>query len=89
MNNPAQSIEKLKAVSRMFDEVPTGAIADSIQALEKQIAKKPIDQENRERDHVRIGKCKSCEKWWVSQFEKYCPGCGQALDWSQEVKPKD
>lgn len=56
----------------------------AISALEKQISKKPIEQELREHDYVRIGKCSVCCEWWITEFHKYCPKCGQAIDWRDE-----
>lgn len=62
-----------------------GAINKAIEALEKQIAKKPIDNHH----------CPSCEtglphkgftdEWCKCCFElDYCPRCGQAIDWSDD-----
>ena len=61
----------------------------AINALEKQIAKKPIDKSNNPHDwHVMA--CPCCEHtfWNSGQFvhyqPKFCNYCGQKLDWSEE-----
>lgn len=65
------------------------ALDVAIQALEKQIAKKPIDKSNNPHDwHVMA--CPCCEHtfWNSGQFvhyqPKFCNYCGQKLDWSEE-----
>lgn len=69
--------------------LPTMAKDKSIEALEKQIAKKPIDKSNNPHDwHVMA--CPCCEHtfWNSGQFvhyqPKFCNYCGQKLDWSDE-----
>jgi hypothetical protein len=56
----------------------------SIQALEKQIPKKPI-----EKDWVAFGVlqekdwfCPDCDENMLSYGQPYCGVCGQAIDWS-------
>ena len=57
------------------------AIATAIEALEKQIPKKPITTKDGN---------KSCSCGWVVQTGYirnclyYCDNCGQAIDWSEE-----
>jgi hypothetical protein len=50
-----------------------------IEALEKQIAKKPTEQYGEEEPAYL---CPICEHW-VYVGEPYCDGCGQKLDWSE------
>lgn len=57
----------------------------AIEALRKQMPKQPF-----ERHHaidglyeVKWGLCHSCEEV-ISDDKKYCPNCGQAIDWSDE-----
>lgn len=51
----------------------------AINALEKQIAKKPVEQyEENEPSYL----CPICEHW-VYFNESYCDECGQKLDWSE------
>ena len=57
------------------------AIATAIEALEKQIPKKPISLgEDIDRD---VGQCPNCKEI-IDTYEdyKYCSDCGQAIDWS-------
>ncbi len=59
------------------------AIATAIEALEKQIPKKPISLgEDIDRD---VGQCPNC-KDIIDTYEdyKYCSDCGQAIDWRDE-----
>jgi len=52
------------------------------EALEKQIPKKPINISVPQYD-VKIGCCISCGQW-NNIYKKFCPNCGQAIDWSVE-----
>ena len=55
----------------------TEAIRMSIQALEKQIAKKPIFTEDKQ-----FALCPCCDMKGLTDKQKYCDNCGQKLDWS-------
>lgn len=57
------------------------AVEVAIEALEKQIPKKPVATE-----HFFRGCCPCCEEYIVTEysFPKHCENCGQALDWSEE-----
>jgi len=48
------------------------------EALEKQIPKKPVGV-----DFDMVG-CASCRMVVVKRTDKWCPNCGQALDWSDD-----
>lgn len=54
-------------------------------AVHKQISKKPIEKEVigvSMNGYKSKGQCPKCSST-VSQYkDKYCPNCGQALDWS-------
>ena len=52
------------------------ALDVAIKALEKQIAKKPIDR-------CMFKECPDCHEIEI-QYCNYCPTCGQKLDWSDE-----
>jgi transcription elongation factor Elf1 len=61
----------------------------AIEALEKQMPKKPI--ETKEMEYCSFYDCPSCEgrlvskidgEWCAGQLYKYCYRCGQKLDWS-------
>ena len=59
------------------------AIDTAIEALEKQIPKKPISLgEDIDRD---VGQCPNCKEI-IDTYEdyKYCSDCGQAVDWRDE-----
>lgn len=55
----------------------------AIEALEKQIPKKPINKENNYQRN--IGLCPCCKEI-IDDWEdyKYCSECGQAIDWGEE-----
>lgn len=61
--------------------LPTMAKDKSIEALEKQIPKKPISYDDSEQFVIRCtcGKCTD-----TRFFHGYCTWCGQKLDWSDE-----
>ena len=58
------------------DDRPT-IIKMAIEALEKQIPKKVKER------CFEMASCSACGTT-VLDIEKYCPHCGQALDWSEE-----
>ena len=70
---------KLCVRSRMF--IPNNEILDmAIEALEKQIPKKPI----RIDDWGEYYKCPICDEYAVDHLGckyKFCRECGQRLDW--------
>lgn len=51
----------------------------AIQALEKQIPKKPDFTEDKE-----FALCPCCNGKGLLNKQKYCDNCGQKLDWSEE-----
>lgn len=59
------------------------AFDTAIEALEKQIPKKPINKENNYQRNV--GLCPCCKEI-IDDWEdyKYCGECGQAIDWREE-----
>ena len=59
------------------------AIDMAIQALEKQIAKKPIKSENQVVRYVNTYYCPTCELGITgTNIAKWCYHCGQKIDWS-------
>ena len=62
------------------------AIDMAIQALEKQIPKKPmISYDERVKENwCSCGVCAFGLCWKRTIHYKYCPDCGQKLDWSDE-----
>lgn len=72
----------------------TEALNMAMQALEKQIPKKlsKDDVSGNYFEHIEY-RCSNCKcrlisrldgEWLVGRKHKYCPLCGQALDWSDE-----
>jgi hypothetical protein len=55
------------------------AYSMAIQALEKQIPKKPDFTEDKE-----FALCPCCNGKSLRDKQKYCENCGQKLDWSEE-----
>lgn len=49
-----------------------------VEALEKQIPKKPLPDER----YFGIGKCTTCNAVFLDKSTNYCGNCGQAIDWS-------
>lgn len=52
----------------------------AVQALEKQVSKKPDFTEDKE-----FALCPCCNGKGLLNKQKYCDNCGQKLDWSDEV----
>ena len=48
----------------------------AIQALEKQIPKKPIFTEDKQ-----FALCPCCDMKGLTDKQKYCDNCGQSIDW--------
>lgn len=55
------------------------AVKMAIQALEKQIPKKPYFTEDKE-----FALCPCCNGKGLFNMQKYCDNCGQKFDWSDE-----
>ena len=57
----------------------------AIEALEKQIPKKPIKSENQVVRYVNTYYCPICNLGITgTNIAKWCYHCGQAIDWSDE-----
>lgn len=60
------------------------AIDLGIEALEKQIPKKPNDTQTEGAYSAEFDYgCPNCGIWFTGKWH-YCPCCGQAIDWSDE-----
>lgn len=86
---PEEAIETIKiAIAEVEWNYPmdyAAAFETAIEALEKQVPIKPVSKyEYRDNKNV----CPSCETKnscrIVMFWEKFCPDCGQAIDWSEE-----
>ena len=79
--------EAIKHLS--FSEIYTDdweAVLMAKEALEKQIPKKPMYLGSKFQSNGRhILGCYKCSGCDGHIFHMYCPRCGQALDWSDEV----
>lgn len=69
------------------DYISIAALEVAVEAIEKQIPKKPTYVDTRFRNHGR----RVSDGCWSHIFhvfdsEKYCIHCGQALDWGEEAK---
>lgn len=70
------------AVLKQYKEI--GTVEECREAVEKQRAKKPLGGVDVDGNEYAI--CRECSailsdgEW----FAKYCPDCGQAIDWSEE-----
>lgn len=72
-------------------EYKTIEFADVVEALERQISKKPYHDKSDERTLL---KCPDCKYIFVTRFadrslcggrmSKHCPECGQVIDWSEQ-----
>lgn len=81
-------MEECEAIKELHNIRPRGGIIPqkraealdvAIQALEKQIAKKPDFTEDKE-----FALCPCCNGNGLTDKQKYCDNCGQKLDWSEE-----
>ena len=59
-----------------YDAEFESALALAIEAIEKQIPKKPYWEHG-------VWHCKSCGLY-IFNDESFCPVCGQAIDWSDD-----
>ena len=84
---PKEAIDNLEylisedCTDSQFDFVDEVKFA--IEALEKQIPKKPI-KSDREIRYCEVWKCPKCGFEWSGRVVDYCYKCGQAIDWGEE-----
>ena len=78
--------EAIKLLNSMaiyhFDKYTTYAIDLAIEALDKQILKKPIEKYT-DYDGTAVGLCPFCNEG-VDEKMNFCSYCGQAIDWSDD-----
>lgn len=78
--------EAIKLLNSMaiyhFDKYTTYAIDFAIEALDKQILKKPIEKYT-DHDGTEAGLCPFCNEG-VDEKMNFCSYCGQAIDWSDD-----
>ena len=79
----ASTILKAEIVHHPECSIFAEALGIAIQALEKQIPKKPIKSENQVVRYVNTYYCPTCELGITgTNIAKWCYHCGQKLDWS-------
>lgn len=84
-----EAIEDLTALRGSYREDFNGetieALNMAIEALEKQIPKKPIAVDWSEEFEGALieDRCALCSTY-LHYIDIYCPNCGQAIDWSEE-----
>lgn len=78
--------EAIKLLNSMsiyhIDKYTTYAIDLAIEALDKQILKKPIEKYT-DHDGTEAGLCPFCNEG-VDEKMNFCSYCGQAIDWSDD-----
>ena len=85
---------EIEAIKELHEIRPRGgiiplkraeAIDMAINALEKQIPKKPIKSENQVVRYVNTYYCPTCELGITgTNIAKWCYHCGQKIDWSDD-----
>lgn len=70
----------MDSICKHTDEKPC-AVQMAREALEKQIPKKPISITISGISRYKSGVCKCGTA--IAMVYKYCPNCGQAIDWSE------
>lgn len=81
----ANTILKAEIVHHPECSIFAEALGLAIQALEKQIPKKPIKSEKQVVRYVNTYYCPTCELGITgTNIAKWCYHCGQKLDWSDE-----
>ena len=68
--------------SEYIDCVKRETMIASMNALEKQIPRKPIKDEKQVMRYTTVYVCPSCGGVFSGTLSQYCYHCGQALDWS-------
>jgi hypothetical protein len=89
-----ENMEECEAIKELHNIRPRGGIIPqkraealdvAIQALEKQIPKKPIKSKKQVVRYVNTYCCPICNlKFTGTGIAKWCYHCGQKLDWSDE-----
>ncbi len=103
MIKPEEAIERIKEhiAIHQYNEPHAIRIAEALQmgidALEKQVPKKPNEVPPKDNENLWDQYCPSCKNWigmWSSRLKRghrinninrnICPYCGQAIDWEEE-----
>ena len=86
---PQEAIKTFKTVvvyaPEKYENKYYKTIMLAIEALEKQIPKKPIKSDRQEIRYTLTYDCPTCGRQFTGTgFADYCYHCGQALDWSDD-----
>lgn len=86
---PEESIRAIKcAIGEVEWDYPIDyaeAFKNAIEALEKEVPKKPIQSEEQDIRYVTKYECPNCGKCFTGfGIAECCYHCGQKLDWSEE-----
>ena len=80
-----RELHKIRPRGGIIPQKRAEALDVAIQALEKQISKKPIKSEKQVVRYVNTYYCPTCELGITgTNIAKWCYHCGQKLDWSDE-----
>lgn len=80
-----KELHKIRPRGGIIPQKRAEALDVAIQALEKQIPKKPIKSENQVVRYVNTYYCPTCELGITgTNIAKWCYHCGQKIDWSDE-----
>lgn len=80
-----RELHKIRPRGGIISQKRAEALDVAIQALEKQIPKKPIKSEKQVVRYVNTYYCPTCElEITGTNIAKWCYHCGQKLDWSDE-----
>lgn len=83
--NAIQTIEAAKAeVEWNYPLAYAAAFEAAIEALEKQIPKKPVTEKDKVIFGIVCGRCPECDSAVYSTTNLYCHKCGQALNWGEK-----
>ena len=88
MSKQTQLLHKLKHVyshnTKLVLDVENKDIELIIEALEKQIARKPrINRVTDDAEYMKCPQCKLTTVLYSDMRPDYCPKCGQKLDWNE------
>lgn len=91
------SVITTDAAQRLTSTEMDDAIAEATRALEATPEYERLKERDRAKKPIIDGavgmggdeiRCPSCG-WAIGEKQKYCDGCGQRIDWSEEVTHED
>lgn len=84
------ALQKVKAQKENFGIMDRFDVEENymvMEALEKQIPKKPVEMKSTDKLPQGYFACPICGGWvgMDEYLNKFCAGCGQAIDWSEQL----